>query len=104
MVERTLKVVLDSQAFGRLEHDAVSSDLLRDLIAESKITVLMPKVIQDELQARSAAPPSWLPYHDVPDATKANADVLDWRRREPSRCADTSGRRSTGGGASPRTR
>jgi hypothetical protein len=76
MVERTLKVVLDSHAFVRLEGDAVSSDRLRDLIAESKIAVLLPKVIQDELQARSAAPPSWLPYHDVPDATKANADLL----------------------------
>jgi hypothetical protein len=76
MVARPLKVVLDSHAFGRLEGDAVSSDLLRDLIAESKIAVLVPKVIQDALQARSAAPPSWLPYHDVPDATKASADVL----------------------------
>ena len=76
MVERTLKVVLDSHAFGRLESDAASSDRLRDLIAGSKIAVLLPKIIQDELQARSATPPSWLSYHEVPDATKENADVL----------------------------
>ena len=76
MVARPLKVVLDSHAFGKLESDAVSADLLRELVAESKIAVLIPKVIQEALQARSAAPPSWLPYQDVPDATKANADVL----------------------------
>ena len=92
MSERPVKLVFDSDAFVRLEADEAASQVLRQLIAECKIAVLLPRVVQEELRARSAGLPNWLAFAEVADATKANADVLISDNRRCRRRARSSGR------------
>jgi hypothetical protein len=92
MDERPLKLVLDTDTVDKLEADAVSARQLRELIAESKIAILLPRAIQEQLRARSAGLPSWLPFDDVADATRARADVLVSDDRRCRRRARSSGR------------
>jgi hypothetical protein len=70
-----LKLVLDPHVVDRLEVDAEAADLLTQLIVDGKVVVLMPRVFQDQLSARSSGMPDWLPIHEIPDAI-AKADVL----------------------------
>ena len=76
MAERPLKIVLDDRVFDRLEADRQLSELLSALIFDGRITVLMPYVYRNTLQARSGGMPTWLPIRLIPDTTSADADVL----------------------------
>jgi predicted nucleic acid-binding protein len=64
-----LRVVLDGNVFDKFERDARAADLLATLISESKVAVLMPRVIADELRARPAGMPEWLQVCHVTDGT-----------------------------------
>jgi hypothetical protein len=62
-----LKALLDGHIYDKFEADSASADLLKATVASGKIIVLMPRVVQDELAARPAGVPCWLPVAQITD-------------------------------------
>ncbi|MBK1821294.1 hypothetical protein [Burkholderia orbicola] len=70
-----IQIILDSNIYDRLEQDAESVELLRDLIEQQVAEVLMPRQVAEELHKRKAGFPNLFPVKDIGHAV-ARAGVM----------------------------
>ncbi|HDR9095096.1 hypothetical protein QZM46_29985 [Burkholderia vietnamiensis] len=60
-----IQIILDSNIYDRLEQDAESVELLRNLIAQQAVEVLMPRQVAEELYKRQAGLPDLFPVKAI---------------------------------------